>query len=195
MMSSNRFPQTKRLAVLLALAAVGAGCSPSEPPAAATPAETPASVPAVVATPADFDTSISIAEIMDAVIMRQTDVIWGAVTFDDPPSGPDTDEGWKAVRDATLTMAEAANSLMIPGRHSAPEGKVAGEGELSPAEIDALIERNRPAWNAFALAMYANAMDTVEAIDRRDASAMLDLGGTLDEVCQGCHQTFWYPSQ
>ena len=25
--------------------------------------------------------------------------------------------------------------------------------------------------------------------------AMLELGGTLDEVCEGCHTTFWYPNQ
>ena len=192
MSSSHRLPQAKRFVFLLGLTALAAGCRPSETPADATPPETPAAAaPAAV----PFDTSITISELMNAVVMRQTDVIWGAVTFDDPPHGPDTDEGWKAVRDATLTMAEAANSLMIPGRHAAPASKVAVEGELSTAEIDALIESNRPAWNAFAQAMFANAMDTVAAIDQRDANAMIDLGGTLDEVCQGCHQTFWYPNQ
>jgi cytochrome c556 len=92
-------------------------------------------------------------------------------------------------------MAEVSNSLMIPGRHSAPAGKQAGEGELAGAEIDALIESSRPAWNAFAQALYANAQQTQQAIDRRDVDAMLDLGGTLNDVCEGCHVTFWYPDQ
>jgi len=92
-------------------------------------------------------------------------------------------------------MAEVTNSLMIPGRHAAPAGTEAGEGELTPAEIDALIESNRGAWDGFALALLANAKDTIGAIDRRDADAMLDLGGTLDEICEACHTTFWYPNQ
>jgi hypothetical protein len=38
-------------------------------------------------------------------------------------------------------------------------------------------------------------MNTIQAIDRRDLDAMLELGGTLDEVCESCHITFWYPNQ
>jgi hypothetical protein len=82
--------------------------------------------------------------------MRQADTIWGAVQYGDADTnyaleGPATDEGWLAIRDATLTMAEVANSLMIPGRPAAPANRQAGEGELTGAEIDALIELNRPA--------------------------------------------------
>ena len=175
-------------ALLIGLGALGAGCSPTEMSAVAPE-------PAIA-----FDSTITIDELMDAVVMRQADAIWGAVQFGDADtnfalSGPDTDEGWKAIRDAALTMAEVTNSLMIPGRHAAPAGKEAGEGELSGPEIDALIESNRPAWNAFAQALKANARETLQAIERRDADAMLELGGTLDEVCEGCHKTFWYPNQ
>jgi cytochrome c556 len=185
-------PRLSRAALLLGLAAIGIGCSPTDTPAAHPEPPVPPPAPAVA-----FDTTITIDELMNAVVTRQADTIWSAIQFGDDgsPQGPADDDGWKAVRDATLTMAEVSNSLMIPGRHSAPADKQANEGELTPAEIDALIESNRPAWNAFAQALYANAAQTLQAIDSRDVDAMLDLGGTLNDVCEGCHVKFWYPDQ
>ena len=33
------------------------------------------------------------------------------------------------------------------------------------------------------------------AIDSRDAKALDDLSGQLNEVCSSCHMRFWYPDQ
>jgi hypothetical protein len=35
----------------------------------------------------------------------------------------------------------------------------------------------------------------VDAVDQRDVQKFSDLGGSLDEVCEACHKTFWYPDQ
>lgn len=148
----------------------------------------------------DFDTEITVAELMEAVVMPSADVVWGAVLFDssengDELVGPENDEGWQKVRWSAITLAESANSLMIPSRHAAPAGEVAGEGELAPAEIDALIEKNRAAWVAYARTLHAVAMQTVAAVDAHDADQIFELGGAIDTACESCHLQFWYPNQ
>ena len=34
---------------------------------------------------------------------------------------------------------------------------------------------------------------SLAAIDKRDANALLEAGGDLDEACENCHKRFWYP--
>lgn len=148
----------------------------------------------------DFHTELTIAEIMDAMVMREADVIWQAVEFRSTEDGsimvgPETEEGWTEVRHAAMALAEAANNLVIPGRHSDSPGAEVVEGELPPAEIDALIAQQRGAWVGFAEAMRSTAMQAVAAIDERDADKILDVGGSLDQVCESCHLVFWYPNQ
>lgn len=150
---------------------------------------------------ADFDTEISIDELMEAIVMPQADVIWNAVLFESTEDGeamvgPETDEEWLALRHSALLLAEVANNLMVPDRPAAPPGTAANPGELEPAEIEALIGKQRDAWNGFAHALHVIGMQTVEAIDARDAEKIfLDVGGRLDEVCESCHLVFWYPEQ
>ena len=31
------------------------------------------------------------------------------------------------------------------------------------------------------------------AIDKKDAQALFEAGDKIDEVCESCHQVFWYP--
>jgi hypothetical protein len=149
----------------------------------------------------DFNTEISIAELMEAIVMPEADVLWNAVEYTstdegDAMIGPETDEGWLEVRHSALALEEIANNLMIPGRPADKPGTEAPQGELSPAEIEALIDAQRGAWNAYAQALRAVARQAVDAIDARDAEAIfLDIGGALDEACEACHQTFWYPAQ
>jgi hypothetical protein len=33
------------------------------------------------------------------------------------------------------------------------------------------------------------------AIDKKDAQALFEAGDKIDEVCESCHQVFWYPEQ
>jgi len=147
----------------------------------------------------DYDTEISIDELMEAVVMPQADVIWSAVQFASTEEGetmigPATDDEWLALRHSAVTLAEVTNSLMVPGRPAAAPGTAGNPGELAPAEIEALIGDQRGAWNGFAHALHAVAMETVDAVDARDVDKIfLDIGGRLDEVCESCHLVFWYP--
>jgi hypothetical protein len=148
----------------------------------------------------DFNTEYSIAEIMDAIIMREADVIWNGVYFASTEDGfesvgPETEDDWAELRHAAITLAEATNNLVIPGRHANVAGAVGAEGELSPAEIDAKMIAQRPVWVAFARSLRATAEQAVAAVDSRDTDRILDVGGAIDEACEACHLVFWYPDQ
>jgi hypothetical protein len=131
----------------------------------------------------------TIKDLMEAIIDPSADVIWGATgTIVDKDQGtierfPKTPEEWTDVRRASVRIIEGANLLMVPGRETAPpRTKSATPGvELEPAAITALIGRNRTGF------------DGLRASEAKDAAALLDIGGRIQDVCEGCHQTFWYP--
>jgi hypothetical protein len=155
---------------------------------------------------ADADTGysaeISIAEIMESMVMPAAQALWEAVGVDVTEKGeiekkPETDEQWAQLRAAAVTLAEATNALLVPGRHAAPVAAPAADSdaELAPAEIEALLAKQRPAWVAHAQALRVTAMQALAAVDARDIDKISDAGGAIDEACEGCHLQFWYPEQ
>jgi cytochrome c556 len=36
-------------------------------------------------------------------------------------------------------------------------------------------------------------LQALSAIDSKNATALLEAGGTIDAACEACHMTFWYP--
>jgi hypothetical protein len=85
---------------------------------------------------------------------------------------------------------------MTPGRETAPAGtKSETPGvELEPSQITALINGNRPGFNSFATALRGLGFEALRASEAKNTDALLDIGGRMQEVCEGCHQTFWYPN-
>jgi len=144
----------------------------------------------------------SIRDLMDSIVDPSADVIWGASgTIVDKDQGtvelfPKTPEGWMDVRRAAVRIIEGANLLMIPGRLSAPAGARSQTPgvELEPTEIVALINRNRAGFNSFAAALRDLGWEALRASEAKSTDALLDVGGRMQEACEGCHQTFWYPN-
>src|SRR5215207_2651685 len=100
-----------------------------------------------------YSAEISVAEIMESMVMPAAQALWEAVGVDVTEQGeiekkPETDEQWAQLRAAAVTLAEATNALLVPGRHAAPLGTPAADSdaELAPAEIEALLAKQRPAW-------------------------------------------------
>jgi len=56
-----------------------------------------------------------------------------------------------------------------------------------------LIRKNRASFDAFASALQAVGAEAVRASDAQDTAALLDIGGRMQDVCESCHQVFWYP--
>ncbi len=143
----------------------------------------------------------SIRELMDSIIDPSADVLWGAGGTVVDKDGfhelaPKTDEQWLDVRRAAVRIIEGGNLLMMPVREAAPAGtKSETPGvELEPAEISALIKKNRKGFDGFAKALQDVGAEALRASDTKNAALLLDLGARMDAVCESCHQTFWYPS-
>ena len=145
----------------------------------------------------------SIRDLMQAIIDPSADVLWGAVgTVVDKENGivelvPKTDQDWLDVRSAAVRIVEGGNLLMMPGRQAAPAGaKSETPGvELEPAEIIALIRKNRKTFDGFAKALQLLGAEAMRASESKNAVLLMDIGARMDGVCESCHQTFWYPHQ
>src|SRR5215475_3927373 len=142
----------------------------------------------------------SVKDVMESIIDPSADALWGAAgTIIDKQGtqdmSPKTPEDWLNVRHAAVRIVEGANLLMMRGRDAAPAGtKSEAPGvELEPAEITGLIKKKRKSFNAFAKALQALGLEAVRASEAKDVPLLEDIGGRMEAVCEGCHQTFWYP--
>lgn len=156
------------------------------------------------ATPAPpaYQPTSTIKELMLNIIDPSADVVWLSVTMVSSAQGlvetvPKTDEDWLAVRHGATTLMEAANLLMMPGRRVARPGEKSETPgvELEPEEMDALIAKDRAAWDARAKALHDAAFATLQAVDARDADKVFELGEQIELACEGCHSNYWYPNE
>jgi len=142
----------------------------------------------------------SIKDVMESMIDPSADRLWGAAGTVIDKQGtqdlsPKTQEEWLDVRRAAVRIIEGANLLMMPGREAAPAGtksEVPGV-ELEPAEITALIKKKRKSFDAFAKALRALGSEALQASEAKNVPLLEDIGGRMEDVCESCHQTFWYP--
>ncbi len=144
----------------------------------------------------------SIEEIMESIVMPAAQAVWDSVAVNVTEKGiietkPQTDEDWERLRWQAVTLVEATNLLIVPGRRAAhPGAKSENPGaELEPEQIQALIGKQRPSFVAHAHVLHEAAMSAVRAIDARSIDGISEAGGTIDEACESCHLQFWYPPQ
>ena len=159
--------------------------------------------PAKSAEPAmpDFKPTFPIEEVMGHIVMPSADKLWGSVATTVSAKGvedivPKTDEDWETVRNYAVTIAEATNLLLIPGRRVAAEGKKeADKSELSPEQIEAKIKMDPAMWASHVAKLHDVAMESIAAIDKKNADALLEAGDHLDKACEDCHLVYWYPNE
>jgi len=137
---------------------------------------------------------------MQSIIDPSADALWGAAGTVIDKQGiqemfPKTQEEWLGVRRAAVRIIEWANLLMMPGREAAPAGaKSETPGvELEPAEITVLIKKKRKSFDAFAKALQVLGLEALRASEAKNVPLLEDIGGRIEDVCESCHQTFWYP--
>lgn len=138
----------------------------------------------------------TIQEIMQNLVDPSADALWAAVSSTTTTSGtenrqPRTEEDWKAIRRYALTLVEAPNLLVAPGRRVAStSGKLEDaqvKGILRPEEIGKKIAADRQAFAERARALQLAAKEALAATDARDAARLFEAGGTLDKACESCH--------
>ncbi len=153
--------------------------------------------PAAAATPL-----ASIQELMLTRIDPAADVLWESVATISNAAGvedrqPRTDAQWDAVRRGALALIEGADALTVRGRPAAPVGsKTEGDAEAgveSVADMRKAIDADPPRFANMARALRLAGEEALAAIERRDAQALFDVGGKIDEACEQCHRAIWYP--
>jgi cytochrome c556 len=148
----------------------------------------------------------TIQDLMDGIVDPSADVLWDSVAYIATKQGiedrqPRTDEEWKTVRYSAITLSEAANLLSMPGRSVAvahnPASAAAppGLGELTHAEIQQRIDTTHDAFTQFARNLQDAAAQALTAIDAKNAQGLMEAGGVIDQACEACHVTYWYPNQ
>jgi hypothetical protein len=143
----------------------------------------------------------TLQELMQSEVDASADSIWDAVETTTSKSGdenkqPRTPEEWQEVRRNAIVLIEAGNLLTVDKRRlSAAPFPAEAAGALDSAEIEKRIAGNRAAFNQYALTLRQTAQTMLAAIDAKDPQALVSAGGVLDEVCESCHMTFWYPNQ
>jgi hypothetical protein len=144
----------------------------------------------------------SIKDLMESIIDPSADALWGAVGTVLDKEGvqelsPKTPEAWLDMRRAAVRIIEGGNLLMMPGREAAPAGtKSEAPGvELEPAQITALIRRKQKSFNTFAKALQLLGLEALRASEAKDTASLVEIGGRMEDVCESCHKTFWYPQE
>jgi hypothetical protein len=144
----------------------------------------------------------TIKDIMDSMVDYNSDWLWDAVSTEYTAKGvidrrPKTDDDWKEARKHAISLLEASNLLLMPGRAVAKPGeKSENPGiEEGPEEIKALMDADRASWVQYAHGLFDSTKLMLDAIDKKDADQLLDLGDQLDQACEKCHTQYWYPHQ
>jgi hypothetical protein len=148
-----------------------------------------------------FVATATIQDLMDSEIDPAADFLWASVGTVITAAGvdnrqPRTDAQWQELRRRAITLVEATNLLVIPGRHVARTAFASeGRGVLNSEEIERKLAADPASFNAFALALRVVAQRELVAIDHRDVAALSAAGEAMDGACEACHVANWYPSE
>jgi hypothetical protein len=180
-----------RKTVLLGLLISVTACkTPPPPPHASVPAQP------------EYAPTATIKEIMLSIVDPSADAVWLSVTTVQSAAGtvdtaPGNDEEWRKVRQGAIALTEAANLLMMPGRHVAHPGeKSEAPGvELEPSEMEELIRKDPASWQMRARNLHDAGVNVLQAIDARDPHKVFELGEQIEVACESCHKQYWYPNE
>lgn len=203
-MSVNIRPPTGSLwrwAGLLVLGTVVTACSTSEPTSTSAPA---AASPRAAPLWGEMKPVVSVKELMRYMIDPVADNIFNSVSTVITKQGtvdtaPKTDEDWEKIQIGAVSLAEGAYLLKVP-RAFAPPGDLNNSTgpnpvELSPDQITAKVERDPVEWNARIETLRNASLAVLDIVKKKDVNALWDAGEVLDQACENCHRSYWYPGE
>jgi len=123
-------------------------------------------------TPPPFSQVAETKDLMEFVMERQADIVWGAtgtiVTAEAVEErSPKTEEDWIAVKAAAINLTETGNLLLMPPRMQ--------DGDQWVTNVQKMMEQGRR---------------MIAAIDKKDTKAMFDVGSDLYDTCTNCHMHY-----
>ncbi|HEV7716417.1 MAG TPA: hypothetical protein VGO53_12540, partial [Steroidobacteraceae bacterium] len=145
----------------------------------------------------------TIQDLMQSEVDPSADFLWDSVAIISSPAGieerqPRTEEEWKEARHRAITLAEAANLLVMEGRHVAAEGKALEdshvEGILTAPKIQQIIDSDRGKFIERAHVLHDAGLAAIAAIDSKSPAALIAAGAAIDEASEQCHLIYWYPT-
>jgi len=152
----------------------------------------------------DMKPVVSVKELMRDMLDPIADNIFDAVKTTVTKDGavditPQTDEDWDKIRIGATTIAEGVSLLKVP-RPFAPPGDLNNSTgpdavELSPDQIVAKIKRDPVEWNARIEALRNVGLEVLDIVKRKDVKELWDAGTNLDDACENCHRSYWYPGE
>jgi hypothetical protein len=147
---------------------------------------------------------VSVKELMRDMLDPIADNIFDSVRIVEDKHGvvetvPKTDEDWEKIRIGATTMAEGVYLLKVPRPFTPPGDLNNSTGpdavELSPDQIKAKLEKDPVEWNARIEALRNVGLEVLEIVKRKDAKELWDASDNLDNACEGCHRSYWYPGE
>ncbi len=135
---------------------------------------------------------------MDGMVDPAADTIWNSVSTTITKKGKE-EKGLTATKSGGRFAAAPLSCLKprifsVPGRHVAMPGQRNEQGiELQPEQIEKLINQDRRAWITLTHGLHDAATLALHAVDAKDPAKVLESGDALDNACENCHQTYWYP--
>jgi hypothetical protein len=139
---------------------------------------------------------------MLAEVIPSSTALWNAVSTQSSAEGlvehkPTTDEDWLALRHQALVLIEAGNLLLDKDRLIVARGgkvkDVEQPGILGPVQIRQKMDADPARLARLIHALQDATGKALDAIEAKNADALSDAGGDIDEACEACHKTYWYP--
>jgi hypothetical protein len=111
-----------------------------------------------------------------------------------------TAANWAKLLEIGKGLEESGRTLATSdGIVAAPPGvKLQDEGSAgasTAADVQRYINAKPAIFRSHALELQKAGAGVVDAAKKHDAKRLSVLSGSLDEVCEGCHATFWYPNE
>jgi hypothetical protein len=193
-------------ALLGGLLFLTSACSSEKPaaPAPAAAAKTPPAMPQPEFW-GDLKPIVSVKELMHDMIDPIADNIFDSVSSVVGAKGkvveklPKTDDDWDKVRIGAVTLVEGANLLKIARPFApadAPDDSAGPDAtELSTAQITEKRAKDPVEWNARVEALRNVGLSALDVIKKKDAAKLWDVSDALDEACENCHRSYWYPKE
>lgn len=129
----------------------------------------------------------SLLQVMRGIFFTNSNVIFSAQSHDpasikrdeDPTQSTDplkgTYNGWEAIENSSIALAEAANLLTIPGR-------VCSNGKPAPVQ--------NADWIKFVQGLREASMASYKAAKSKSQDAIVDVSDTLTTACANCHDVY-----
>ena len=120
---------------------------------------------------AAYQPVVTLNEIMVGIVDPHSHEIWDAAA--DPKKAPQTDEDWRNLRHAAITLAAAGNLTMMSGN--------------GPKDA---VWRQQKDWNQLSQGVSNAGLAAAEAVRNRSVPGLSKAGDQLLQACLNCHKEY-----